>query len=229
MVIQRVNDYTDTRFESDILRQHGAFIVDGKYLCGFRILDGQSAEVHYHDYSDMEEILETFRFYTGHISRFYRPDGSLLKEYPAMEVFDLPLEEIQPSQFYVDRDKLSAVGSFIQGPEDIVIPVTEYEGRYVSHDGHTRLYLAHQRGYDHVRVFWEKNIAGDYILDFVAEAQNREIYHVWDMRELSHEEYEVKWNRFCDAFFARFEELETNGSDADQCSTAACDCRNEER
>ncbi len=218
MVIQRINDYVDARFEPDILREHGAFVVDGKHPCGFRILDGQSAEVHYHDYSDMEEILEAFRFYTGHISRFFRPDGSLIKEYPAVEVFDLPLEEIQPSQFYVDRDKLSAVDSFIQGPEDIVIPVREYEGRYVSEDGHTRLYLAHQRGYDHVRAFLEKEIVGSYILDFAAEAQDRDVYHVWDMTALSHEEYEVKWNRFCDAFFARLEVLETNGSVAPGCS-----------
>ena len=111
MVVQRINEYEDPRFESDILRQHGAFVVDEKYPCGFRIMDWQSAYVYYHDYTDMEEILETFRFYTGHISRFYSPDGRLLKEYPAVEVFDLPLEEIQPSQFYVDREKILAVDS----------------------------------------------------------------------------------------------------------------------
>lgn len=214
MVVQRINTYEDPRFEPDILRQHGAFVIDGKYPCGFRILDGQSAEVYYHDYADMDLILESFRFYTGHISRFYRPDGSLLKEYPAVEVFALSLEQIQPSQFYVDRDKLSAVGSFVQGPEDIVIPVMEQEGRYVSQDGHTRLYLAYQRGYGHVRAFLEKD-AGGYIPDFVLEAQERGVFHVADMEALSHEEYEVKWNQFCDDFFAKFEELETGVSSAE--------------
>lgn len=214
MIVQRINTYEDSRFEPDILRQHGAFVVDGKYPCGFRILDGQTAEVYYHDYADMEEILESFRFYTGHISRFYRPDGSLLKEYPAVEVFALPLQEIQPSQFYVDRDKLSAVESFVQGPEDIVIPVMEHEGRYVSQDGHTRLYLAFQRGYEYVRAFVEKD-AGGYILDFMLQAQERGVFHVADMEALSHDEYEEKWNRFCDSFFAKFEEPETGSSSAD--------------
>lgn len=199
MEIQRINEYEDERFEPEILRQHGAFLVDG-LPCSFRILDDHSAKVSYHDYTDMEEILDTFRFYTGHIDRFYTEDGRLLKAYEAVEVFDLPIGQIQPSQFYVDQEKLQAVGSFIRQPEDIVIPVLEYGGRYVSADGHTRLYLAYQRKYDHVRAFLEKD-AGGYLPEFVREAQSRGVFHVEDMKRLSHEEYEVKWNQFCDDFF----------------------------
>lgn len=207
MEIQRINEYADERFDPEILRQHGAFLVDGR-PCGFRILDGHSARVYYHDYSDMEEILDTFRFYTGHISKFYRSDGSLLKEYEDVEVFDLPIGQIQPSQFYVDREKLRAVGSFIREPEDIVIPVLEHEGRYVSADGHTRLYLAYQRDYDHVTAFLEKD-AGGYLLEFVKEAQSRGVFHVEDMEKLCHEEYEVKWNQFCHDFFNKDNEEES--------------------
>ncbi len=201
MDIERINSYSDRRFAPEVLRQHGAFVVDGKYPCGFQIVNEHSALVYYHDYTDLDEILETFRFYTGHISRFYRPDGGLLKEYEDVELFDLPLERIQPSQFYVDREKLEAVGSFIQRPEDIVIPLMEYQGRYVSEDGHTRLWLACKRGYGQVRAFLEKD-AGGYLTDFVREAQSRGIYHVEDMEELAHPEYEVKWNRFCEDYFS---------------------------
>ncbi len=201
MEIQRINEYVDERFDQEVLRQHGAFLVDG-HPCSFRIVDGHSAKVYYHDYTDMEEILDTFRFYAGHISQFYTEDGRLLKEYEDVKVFDLPIGQIQPSQFYVDQDKLRAVGSFIQGPEDIVIPVLEHEGRYVSADGHTRLYLACQRGYGCVRAFPEKD-AGGYLLEFVREAQNRGVFHVEDLKKLPHEEYEVKWNQFCDDFFGR--------------------------
>lgn len=204
--IQRINAYEDDRFDPEILRQHGAFLVDG-YPCGFRILDGTSAKVYYHDYTDLEEILDTFRFYTGHISRFYTEDDRLLKEYEEVRVFDLPIGQIQPSQFYVDQEKLQAVGSFIQRPEDIVIPVLEYEGCYASADGHTRLYLAHQRKYGHVRAFLEKD-PGGYLPEFVREAQGRGIFHVEDMEMLSHEEYEVKWNRFCEDFFGSAHRME---------------------
>ncbi len=207
MIIQRINSYSDDRFRPEILRQHGAFLIDGKYPCSFEILDVRSAKVYYHDYADqeaMEEILEAFRFYSGHITVVYTQQGHLLKEYAAAVLFDLPLGQIQPSQFYVDREKLWAVGSFIRGPEDIVIPVLEHEGRYVSMDGHTRLYLAYQRGYTRVKAFLEED-AGGYILDFVEEARSRGVRHVGEMTELSHEEYKEKWDRFCDRFFAEAE------------------------
>ena len=113
MNIQRINSYTDDRFTPEILRQHGAFLIDGKYPCGFEIVDDRSAKMYYHDYEDtekVEEILEAFRFYTGHITRFYTPEGDLLKEYEPVKLFDLPLREIQPSQFYVDQEKLYPEG-----------------------------------------------------------------------------------------------------------------------
>lgn len=55
MEIQRINEYADERFDPEILRQHGAFLVDG-CPCSFRILDGHSARVYYHDYPDMEKL-----------------------------------------------------------------------------------------------------------------------------------------------------------------------------
>lgn len=200
MEIERLNSYEDSRFDPDILRQHGAFVIDGRYPCGFRILDEHSAKVYYHDYGAIEEILENFRFYAGHITRFYDRDGALLREYGEVETFELPLEQIQPSQFYVDREKLQAVGSFVESGEDIVVPVMKADGRYVSLDGHTRLYLAWRRGYDHVRAFLEED-AGGAIADFAREARSRGVRCVEDMEELCHEEYEEKWNRFCEGFF----------------------------
>ena len=37
---------------------------------------------------------------------------------------------------------------------------------------------------------------------FVDEAQKRGIYTPKEMTLVSHDEYEIKWNRFCDDFFA---------------------------
>lgn len=45
MEIERINACQDSRFDPDILRQHGAFLIDGRYPCGFRILDGRSAKI----------------------------------------------------------------------------------------------------------------------------------------------------------------------------------------
>lgn len=202
MQIERINTYDDPRFHRDILLQHGAFLVDGEKCCEFRITDERSAQVDYCDMEAVDELIEEYRFYTGHITHFYDKNGILLREFPSRKLFTLKLEEIQPSQFYVDREKLHAISSFITRGEDIIIPVMPYRdtGRYISEDGHTRLYYAWKRGFPCVRVFLED--VDDYIYDFVKEAERRGIHSVSDMEELSHEEYEVKWNQFCDDYFS---------------------------
>ena len=40
----------------------------------------------------------------------------------------------------------------------------------------------------------------------VTEAQKRNIYTPYDLTELEHDEYEEKWNGFCDAYFAQGDE-----------------------
>ena len=82
-----------------------------------------------------------------------------------MEPFRIRIEEIQPSQFYVDEDKIEAVKTFITSPKDIIIPVMKENGKYISLDGHTRLAAAIELGYDEVIAFCTE--AGDYIFDFV--------------------------------------------------------------
>lgn len=41
----------------------------------------------------------------------------------------------------------------------------------------------------------------DYIMDFAGMARERGVYSVKDIKELSHEEYNVKWNKFCEEYF----------------------------
>ena len=36
-------------------------------------------------------------------------------EFPPVELFAVKLEDIQPSQFYVDQEKLAAVRDFVKG------------------------------------------------------------------------------------------------------------------
>ncbi|SHH69036.1 hypothetical protein SAMN02745196_01047 [Clostridium collagenovorans DSM 3089] len=43
--------------------------------------------------------------------------------------------------------------------------------------------------------------AGDYINGFVEEARKRGVYSPYDLEFISHEEYEVKWHKFCEYFF----------------------------
>lgn len=199
MNITRINSYDDARFSKRALLQHGCFLAE-EAPCEVEIISDDEAIVQGRNEKAYPEVIEEFRFYAPHITHFFDVQGSLLKEYPAVQLLNIPLEQIQPSQFYVDEDKIAAVSSFIRKPGDIIIQVLPYQGRFISLDGHTRLYYAVMMGWNSVRAVVD--IAGEYIYGFVEEAQKRNIHSPKDIKLLSHIEYEEKWNRFCDAYFA---------------------------
>lgn len=199
MNITRINSYKDDRFSQKVLLQHGCFLVEEspyevEIISDFEaIIRGENREMY-------PEVIDEFRFYTPHITRFLDGQGEKVKEYPGVQLLIVSLDQIQPSQFYVDEEKLAAVSSFIREPNDIIIQVLPFEGRYISLDGHTRLYLAVMKGWNSVRAVMDTS--GDYIYGFVEEAKRRNIHSPKDMELISHSAYEEKWNRFCDAFFA---------------------------
>lgn len=198
MDIKRIDTYEDTRFSKEVLLQHGAFLVDGLPY-EVEIISESEAVVRGEDSACFPEVIEEFRFYTPHIYRFYDAGHTVIKEFSAVTLLEIPLEHIQPSQFYVDKDKITAIRSFIRRPEDIIIQVMPYEDRYVSLDGHTRLYYAVMNGWKSVRAV--ADTSDDWVFRFIAEARQRNIFQPKDMLPVSHEEYEEKWNRFCDELF----------------------------
>ena len=198
MEIKRINTYDDNRFSQIVLYQHGCFLVDGKPY-EVEIISDYEAIISGVDQAVYAEIIEEFRFYTPHITRFYDRDGQIVKEYPCTQLLTLRLDQIQPSQFFVDEDKIAAISSFIHKPQDIIIQVLPNEDRFISLDGHTRLYYAVMKGWKCVRAVVESS--DDWVYKFVTEAQKRGIYTPKEMTLVSHDEYEEKWNRFCDQFF----------------------------
>lgn len=196
--IKRIHSYKDQRFSDKVLLSHGCFLVDDipyevEIISDFEaIIRGAKREWYV-------KVIEEFRFYTPHITRFIDDCGHVIKEYPKVPLLTLFLDQIQPSQFYVDEDKLAAISTFIYQPEDIIIQVMPFEDRYVSLDGHTRLYYAVMKGWDTVRAI--KVVSDDYIYGFVKEAKRRSILSTKDMVLVSHEEYVEKWVRFCEDFF----------------------------
>lgn len=201
MKIERINNYHDERFCQEVLNQHGAFLVDCKYPCQFKIISDSEAVLYYHDLQKIDEIIDEFMFYSGHIHIFYDENGRLIKKKPSRKIFECFIDEIQPSQFYVDKDKISAVSSFIHKEEDIIIPICRLEGQYIALDGHTRLYYAYMKGYQKIKVYFDEY--GDYVKEFVREAHHRNIYKIQEMKLLDHDDYEIKWNQFCDDFFKK--------------------------
>ncbi len=111
----------------------------------------------------------------------------------------MQINDIQPSQFYIDQDKVKAVESFIHNPDDIIIQVMSWNDKYISLDGHTRLFLAVQRDYSTVKAVLSED--EEWVWPFVNEAIKRKIRTPKDMELLSHEQYEIQWNEYCDSFF----------------------------
>lgn len=201
--IQRVDTYDDARFSQRVLAQHGAFLVDGVPY-EVEILDGERAVVRGKESGIFPAVIERFRFFSGHISQFLDENGQVVRVFPGEKRFFVKLNDLQPSQFYVDEEKIQAVKSFVAAPEDVVIPVTEWNGRYISQDGHTRLAVAVEMGFDKVYAFIpeREEESRDWLFRFAQEARRRNVYQPCDLIKVSHDEYEVLWNQFCDSFLS---------------------------
>ncbi len=199
MDIKRIDTYHDSRFSQKVLFQHGCFLADNNPY-EVEIISDRAAVIRGINPEVYAEIIDAFRFYTPHITLFYDKDGKVVKEFSPVRIFSIMLDQIQPSQFYVDRDKVAAVSSFIRQSDDIIIPVLPYRGKYISLDGHTRLYYAVLKGWKSVRAVIGSS--DDWVYAFVDEAKRRNICTPGELRLISHSEYEQKWNSFCDEFFA---------------------------
>lgn len=199
MEIKRINTYNDSRFLQNVLNQHGCFLADG-IPYEIEIISERKAVVRGENPAAFPPLIDQYRFFTPHITRFYDDKGNVIKEYPQTDIFELNPEQIQPSQFYVDSEKIEAIRTFIHQPQDIIIQVIPYEDRYISLDGHTRLYYAVMNGWTTVRAVIETS--DDWVYRFVDEAQKSGVYTPYDMSLISRSEYEQKWNRFCDEIFA---------------------------
>ena len=198
MSIIRINNYDDNRFSQEALNQHGCYTTKDDLPIEIRIIS-QSEAIIKGDEVYFDDVIDVFRFNAEHITIFYDEGGQLVKRFKDVKLFKLELDKIQPIQFFVDRDKLEAVKTFINREEDVIIPVTMRDERYVSLDGHTRLYLAYNLGFKQVYAYFSQDFDGfDYFYD---EAKNRNIHTAKDLSLLSHDDYIVKWDKFCDDYF----------------------------
>ena len=141
MDIRRVDVYRDARFSRAALDQHGAYLVSGRPY-EVEITGRETAVVLGADASLFPALIEAFRFHAPHICRFWDADGLPLAEFPRPELLTVSLRALQPSQFFVDADKLAAVDTFVRSADDIVVQVRPWGDGFISLDGHTRLYLA---------------------------------------------------------------------------------------
>ena len=196
--IKRIDSYKDSRFDQEILDQHGCFIVNGKYPYQVKIISKDSALIE-GESKYIKEVIDEFRFFSEHISKFYARDGRLIESFEPVSIFELAIDKIQPSQFYVDEEKLNAIKSFVKSPTDIIIPIAKQNDLIISLDGHTRLTLATKLGFEFVYAYISEDFDENHY--FVKECQKRSVFSPKDMKILTHEVFDNKWNKFCDDYF----------------------------
>lgn len=199
MKIDRINTYSDLRFSQTSLNQHGCFLADGEPY-EIEILSDYEAVIHGREASAFPAVIEDFRFYAPHITVFYDETQKIVCQFPPVKLLNVSLKEIQPSQFFVDEEKVAAISTFLSREEDIIIQVLRHGKRYISLDGHTRLYYAVTMGWEHIRAV--EAASDDWVYGFAEAAQQRNVFSPYDLTMISHKEYEIKWNMFCDDFFA---------------------------
>lgn len=73
MDIKRIDTYHNSRFSQRALNQHGCFLV-GNDPYEVEILSDREAVIRGKDPESYIKVIDAFRFYTPHISRFYNQD-----------------------------------------------------------------------------------------------------------------------------------------------------------
>ncbi len=114
------------------------------------------------------------------------------------EPFVLSLDQIQPSQLYINEAKLAQVaeGATLLQP----LPVKELAGRIVLTDGHTRAFAAWQAGRSQVEVYWDEDeldwTAYEVCVAWCEEAGIRAVADLAG-RVVAPDQYQVVWLQRC--------------------------------
>ena len=198
MEIKRVTDYNNPIFSQIVLNQRGAFLIDEEPY-EIEIISSDSAFVKGKNREFFKKLIEYFRYYSPHINNFFDENNKKIISFEKKRVLTLEVDKIQPSQFYIDEDKLNALKSFIKNSKDIVIQVVKSDEGYICVDGHTRLFIAFLNNFKTVHAI--ETEFDDDTNYFVSQAKKRNIFTIKDLKLVSHNDYKNLWIDFCNSYF----------------------------
>lgn len=126
-----------------------------------------------------------------------------------INIHSLTIRDLQPSQFYISNEKIENIKKWFD-PKDLSnfesIPIKQLDGEIVITDGHTRLVVALLSGLESVPLIWdEDDLNWDMYRECVKECKKQGILSPINLlkRIVSKEEYDIKWNKWCDKMQAR--------------------------
>ena len=198
MEIKRVTDYNNPIFSQIVLNQRGAFLIDEEPY-EIEIISSDSALVRGKNRENFKKLIEYFRYYSPHILNYFDENDKKIISFEKKPVLTLEVDKIQPSQFYIDEDKVNALKDFIKNSKDIVIQVVKSNDGYICVDGHTRLFIAFLKNFKTVLAI-ETEFEDDTNY-FVSQAKKRNIFTIKDLKLVSHSDYKKLWIDFCNSYF----------------------------
>lgn len=122
------------------------------------------------------------------------------------------IDKIQPSQFYISKDKLESVLEWFNA-KDLSnfepVPLKRLNGEVIYTDGHTRAIAAYMNGLKAIPFYWDEDD-----LDWTAyeccvrACKEQNIVSIRDLinRIVPKEQYEAMWYAWCDELHAALQE-----------------------
>lgn len=119
--------------------------------------------------------------------------------------FFIELHKVQPSQLYINRDKLESVRNWLDADSHNYdsIAIKEYNGEIIFTDGHTRALVLYEQNATKVKVHWDKDVSKDALhKECTRWCKLEEITHISDLRSrvLSEDKYKTHWIDKCHYF-----------------------------
>lgn len=168
-----------------------------KYYFEFEI-NGFEATIKYDRITLVDKVIDEFRKYFGYISIIYNKDRTYYRAFDETHTFRLPINILQPSKFFINKDHLEKIESIIEYKE-IFIPVCIIDEEYVILDGHTKVYAKMLEDNKMVNVYLASDIP-DMIDDLVYMAKENNIRTVKQMELLNDEEYSIYLKQLNEGF-----------------------------
>jgi len=200
-IIRASIDDTDIFSENELNFGACCFFTEDKLCKYFFEIEGRVATLFSNSQQYTFQAINEFLFYSGFITTIRDENGAVLLNRKPNKAYLYEISKLQVSQFYISEVKLESCKKWIRCQDDIFVPIVVSDGKTILIDGHTRVRAANDLGYSSVNVYLDE--FDDYIFHFVSEAIKRKINNVSDMELICHEEYKLKWYKFCDDFFKR--------------------------
>ncbi len=128
-------------------------------------------------------------------------DGSASAE---PQPFPIAIDDVRPSQLYVDGLKLSLVTQWFDfaDPNYDALPVRKVEDEWMLTDGHTRAFVTYLAGADRLRIVRDTDdLPMDVYRTCLDWCEEEGVTEIGDLtgRVLNHDDFEEQWIARCQA------------------------------